>query len=275
MRRTLLLLPFLVLAATLAAQQPFQVIETKTETKVADKKAETKSAPTVDPAKSDADVLKAVNLKTDAASLLDYLRKQTHPEADAKQMDALIRDLGDDLFQTREAAYAKIVTLGKTALVALKEAADASPDFEVKHRAADLRKMLEAKVEPAIQIATVRLLAKMKPAGTVETLLNFLPCAPDSSVTEEVCKALDATAVVNGQLEPVVASSLDDAKPIRRAAAAQAIIVAKVGDRPRRRRPQAPQRPRPARPAPRRPRPRSGSRQGGRQRGAPRPHRVP
>ena len=145
-------------------------------------------------------------------------------------MDGLIRDLGDDIFQTRESAYAKIITLGKTALVALKEAAERDPDPEIKHRSGDLRHMLEAKVEPAIHVATVRLLARMKPAGAAETLLNFLPCAPDLSVTEEVCKAIDATAIVGGHLEPAVANSLDDARPIRRGAAAQAIILAKNAD---------------------------------------------
>jgi hypothetical protein len=232
MRRSLLLIAFLAVAfaiGPLAGQQPprFEKTEVKKEMdKAADKAPE--KAPVVEVApRGDDDVLKAVNLKTDAASLLEYLRKQTHPEADPKQMDALIRDLGDDIFQTREAAYARIVTLGKTALVALKEASERDTDPEIKHRAGDLRHMLEAKVEPAIHVATVRLLARMKPPGAAEALLAFLPCAPDLSVTEEVCKALDATAVVNGHLEPVVASSLEDAKSIRRGAAAQAIILAK------------------------------------------------
>ena len=227
MRRALPLIAFLVVAVAIgpvAGQLPPRFekkTETKTETKAADK------APVEVPLRGDEDVLKAVNLKTDPASLLDYLRKQTHPEADPKQMDALIRDLGDDIFQTREAAYSKIITLGKTALVSLKEAAERDPDPEIKHRAGDLRHMLEAKVEPAIHVASVRLLSKMKPAGAAEVLLAFLPCAPDLSVTEEVCKAIDATAVVDGRVEPVIVASLADTKSIRRAAAAQAIIMAK------------------------------------------------
>jgi hypothetical protein len=176
--------------------------------------------------KEDLDVLKRVNLKADAASLLDYLRKQTHPEADPKQMEQLIRDLGDDVFQVREQAYGKLITLGKTALVGLKQA-EKDTDPEVRHRAKDLRERLEAKVEPAIQIATVRLLARMKPAGTAEVLLNFVPFAPDLSVTDEVCKALDVVAKSGGGIEPVIVKSLDDKNPIKRGAAGEAIIVAK------------------------------------------------
>ena len=242
MRRAPLLIAFVIAVVVIypiAGQQPGieKTTEAKKVTKTVTKTTVDMGATTVDKApaseaisKGDVDVLKAVNLKTDAASLLDYLRKQTHPEADPKQMDALLHDLGDDLFQTREAAYAKIITLGKTALVALKEATERDPDPEIKHRASDLRQMLEAKVEPAIQIATARLLARMKPAGAAEALLNFLPCAPDLSVTEEVCKAIDATALVNGQIESAVVSSLEDTRPIRRAAAAQAIIHAKNAD---------------------------------------------
>jgi hypothetical protein len=228
MRRAPLLIAFVIAVAVIdpsAGQQPG--IQKTTATKTVSKTTVDKAPAVETPSKGDVDVLKAVNLKTDAASLLDYLRKQTHPEADPKQMDALLRDLGDDIFQTREAAYAKIITLGKTALVALKEAAERDPDPEIKHRATDLRKMLEAKVEPAIQVATARLLARLKPAGSAEALLNFLPCAPDLTVTEEVCKAIDGTALVNGRIESVVVSSLDDVRPIRRAAAAQAIIHAK------------------------------------------------
>src|SRR5207302_1406024 len=148
-----LLIAFLLasLVLPIGAQPPVvKTTETKKETKT-----ETKTTPAT-PAmpKEDVDVLKQVNLKTDAASLLDYLRKQTHPEADPKQMDALIRDLGDDVFQVREAAFAKIITLGKTAIVGVKDASEKQPsekdfDPEIKHRAGDLRRMLEAKVEPA------------------------------------------------------------------------------------------------------------------------------
>ena len=227
MRRALLLIAFAIAAGSLAGQQP--AVDKKIETKTFDvpKGPDAPASAKESISKSDLDVLAGVNLKADPASLLDYLRKQTHPEADPKRMEALIRDLGDDIFQTREAAYAKIVTLGKTALVALKEAAERDTDPEIKHRAGDLRHMLEAKVEPAIQVATVRLLARLKPAGTSEALLNFLPCAPDLSVIEEVCKALDSIAIVNGKLDPTIASSLDDAKSIRRAAAGQATILAK------------------------------------------------
>src|SRR5262245_58997846 len=100
-------------------------------------------------------ILKDVGLPTDGKSLLDYLRKQTYPEADPKQMDDLIRSLGDDSFKVREDAYAKLIGLGKSAIVGLKDA-EKETDPEVRRRAKDLRQRLESKVEPAIQTATAR-----------------------------------------------------------------------------------------------------------------------
>ncbi len=171
--------------------------------------------------------LKDVGLPTDAKSLLDYLRKQTFPEADPKQMQVLIRELGDDDFKVREAAYSALIGIGKGAIVGVRQA-EKDTDPEIKKRAEDIRKKLEAKVEPGIQIATARLISQMKPEGSAEVLLGFLPFAADLAVVDEVCKALGSVTASDKGIDPAVIKAMDDPQPIKRGAAAEALVRAKA-----------------------------------------------
>src|SRR4051812_8032900 len=78
---------------------------------------EAQKATKLAPSPEDQRVLKDVGLPTDAKSLLEYLRKQTFAEADPGQMETLIHELGDENFKTREGAYARLIGLGKGAIV--------------------------------------------------------------------------------------------------------------------------------------------------------------
>lgn len=175
------------------------------------------------PAPEDVKILKDVGLGTDGKSLLDYLKKQTYPEADLNQMDTLIKNLGDDDFKVRESAYTQLIGLGKNAIVGLKQA-EKTNDPEVRRRAVDLRQRLEAKVEPAIQVATARLISQMRPEGSAEVLLNFIPFAADLTVTDEVCKALASVAVGPKGVEGAIVKALEDKHPVKRGAAAEALV---------------------------------------------------
>jgi hypothetical protein len=182
-----------------------------------------------DTGSDDQTILKKIGLGTDGKSLLDYLRKQTYPEADPKLLDDLIRQLGDNNFNAREEAYGKLIGLGKAAIVGLKKA-DNDKDHEIRLRVKDLRNKLEAKVEPSIQGAAARLVASMKPEGAAEVLLAFVPHAADLSVTDEVCKALGAVAVTDKGPDPVVVKALTDKVAIKRAAAGEALARAKAAE---------------------------------------------
>jgi hypothetical protein len=181
--------------------------------------------PTHDTTVEDQKTLKTVGLATDGPALLDYFRKRTFKEANPKEMDALIQQLGDNEFVIREKAFTGLVTLGPSALVGLKHA-ESHADTEVKQRARDLRDRLEAKADPAIQTATARLIAHEKPAGAAQVLLGFLPFAPDLAVTDDICKALGSVAVWNGQVDAAIVQALRDKLPVKRAAAAEAIVRA-------------------------------------------------
>lgn len=179
-----------------------------------------------DTSKEDQKTLRDVGLAVDGPALLDYFRKRTFKEANPKEMAALIQQLGDLDFATREKAYAGLISLGPSAIVGLKQA-DSSPNTEIKQRARDLRERLEAKAEPAIQAATARLIAREKPAGAADVLLAFLPFA-DQAVADEICKALGSVAAPGGKLEPVIFEALHDKLPIKRGAAAEALVRADV-----------------------------------------------
>ncbi|MFO0863074.1 MAG: hypothetical protein U0744_00170 [Gemmataceae bacterium] len=59
----------------------------------------------------DEKTLKAAGLPSDGPALLEYLRKRTIKEADGKQVESLIRDLGDEEFKVREKAYGQLMAI--------------------------------------------------------------------------------------------------------------------------------------------------------------------
>jgi hypothetical protein len=172
-------------------------------------------------------MLRDLGLRVDCPALLDYFKKRTYPEANPKEMAILIHRLGDEDFEVREQAYDRLLILGAGALVGIKEA-EKNKDPEVKRRADELRQRIEAKAEPGIQAAGARLIARTKPAGAAEVLLNYVPFAADQQVTDEICKSLGAVAVVGGKVEPCLVQALADKLPAKRAAAGEACARARV-----------------------------------------------
>jgi WD40 repeat protein len=75
------------------------------------------------------------------------------PGDNAADIEKLIRDLGDDDFDVRQAATEKLAKIGEAALPALKQAAEGK-DVEVKRRATDLLARIE-KEHPA-ELLTIR-----------------------------------------------------------------------------------------------------------------------
>ena len=76
-------------------------------------------------------------------------------------------------------------------------------------------------------MAVVRALAAVKPDGTAEALLEYLPYAEDEKVEQEVEDALATVALRDGKPESAVVRALTDETPIRRSAAAA--VLCRVG----------------------------------------------
>jgi HEAT repeat protein len=170
---------------------------------------------------ADEQTLKAFGIDTTDQALLEFFRKRTLDDDRAKIHD-YIRDLGDDAYETRERASAKLVALGSVAEPFLKKAL-ASDDVEVVRRAEDCLRLIRQGVGASLPAAAARLVARRQLAGAAPVLLAYLPFAPNTLVAEEVRKALTALAVRDGKPEPALVAALSDPVAGRRAAAAEAL----------------------------------------------------
>ncbi len=167
----------------------------------------------------DIQLLESAGIKTDGPSLLLYFRQ----DADPKEVARLVDLLGNDSFATRDGAHKELLQLGQCALAALKGAAG-HPDPETNVRIRRIRQTILARTEPHIQAAAARRLGAIKPAGTVEVLLAYLPSATDTGVIDELCSAITAVALRDDALDSRVVKCLNDPSPIKRSVAAQVLL---------------------------------------------------
>lgn len=177
------------------------------------------------PGAADEQALREANLASDGASLLDFLRKQTLVAANRDKLKELIRRLGDDSFEAREKASADLVAVGRVALPLLEQALK-DPDLEVARRSEKCIELIRQKSHVSPTAAVVRLLARKRPAGAAEALLDYLPYAESAAAIEEVRTALVAVALRDGQVDPVLKEALSDKMALRRGAAAEALCRA-------------------------------------------------
>jgi HEAT repeat protein len=180
-------------------------------------------APGAADAAADEQTLRAAKIGTDGASLLDYFRRRTVGEAERQQLERLIRQLGDDAYPARERAAAALVRAGLPAVGLLRQAV-LDADVEVARRAERCLKQIERVPSTTLSAAAARLLALRKPPGAVEVLLNYLPLADDEAVAEELREALAAVALRDGRPDPLLDQALENPLPLRRGAAAEALI---------------------------------------------------
>lgn len=190
---------------------------------------DTKKSPTIDQLlepdtfKDDLNLVRERGFKGDGPDLLAYFKERTLKQPDPKEIATLVKNLGDEDFATRESAYVKLAGMGAAALAGLRDG-EGDPSLEVRKRVLELKLRIDTKAEPTLQVAAARVLAKLKPEGTVEGLLTFLPYASDPSVVDEICKTLGAVAVTNGKVDPLLVKALQDGLAVKRGAAAEALV---------------------------------------------------
>lgn len=160
---------------------------------------------------------------TDGPALLAELRKRTLTAEGQARIEALVLDLGDDVFAVREKAGTELIGYGHFAVPCLREASK-SPDLERKRRAETCLRLIAPNDTNALPSAAPRLLALRKPAGAAEALLAYLPHA-DDAMAGEVQTALTALALRDGKPDPALLQALGDKTPSRRAAAAAALTA--------------------------------------------------
>jgi len=169
-------------------------------------------------------LLQKAGLPSHGPGLLDFFRRRSAATATAEQLARLIEQLGAAAPGDRDRAGAELVALGPIAVPLLRQAAR-DPDGGAGSRLANRCLQILETQSTTLSAAAVRLLALRRPEGAVETLLSFLPSAEDESVLVEVQNALAQLAYRHGQPEPVLAQALQDADPLRRAAAIDALCL--------------------------------------------------
>jgi hypothetical protein len=175
----------------------------------------------------DQELVKSAGLGVDGPSLLAFLKSRSLDESDVREIEALVRQLGDDDFEVRERASRQLIARGRAARPFLEKVLK-NRDPEVARRASEALQLLEGDGDLQLQRAVLRLLAKTKPAGAVETILRFLPFEADQNVQEEGLSALVVLGTKDGLLHPALVDSLREREPVRRGAAA--FVVGRSGD---------------------------------------------
>jgi HEAT repeat protein len=175
----------------------------------------------------DEKLLQSVGVAVDGSSLLHFFRQRT-PSADARrQMETLVRELGDPSFLVREKATLALIAQGPPARSVLLRAADAV-DTEVKQRALRCLEAIAAVPDAALASAAARLVQIRKPTGACAVLLDYLPTVQDEGVEEDILGALVATGLNNDKTDPRLLTALKDELARRRGAAA--LVVGRLGN---------------------------------------------
>jgi HEAT repeat protein len=163
----------------------------------------------------------------DGPALLAAFGQRTLNKEDLAHVEALIDQLGDQSFLKRERATTELLLMGPKVIGLLRTAAK-SNDLEQSRRAsACLKQILLNEEKEKLPTAAPRLLAVRKPPAACQALLAYLPFTDDATMKEEIGKALRTLAVTDGKPDPAILVALSDSLPLRRAAAAEALVRAR------------------------------------------------
>jgi hypothetical protein len=187
-------------------------------------------APAADEAAAaDEELLRSLNLPTDGPGLVEFFKKRTLREGDRTRIQTLIRKLGDDDFDVREASMQELVALGALAKPLLREAIKES-DVEIVRRAETCLALADKTSTTEVMSAAVRQLSRRPAPGGDAALLDFLPFVEDEAVLDEYGPALAHTGVKGGKAEAALGAALADKNVVRRAVAAEAVARASGSD---------------------------------------------
>jgi len=178
------------------------------------------------PAQVDQEVLQQAQVPLNAAGLLKFFRARTLTDRQRDHFLGLISRLGSDSFEVREKATEELIAAGELAAPLLIQAMKApGADLELVSRG---KRILESyqPIDSRVVMAAARQLALQKPAGAAETLLAYLPFAGNDSIGDAVRSALPDVAIVDGKPDAVLTQALEDKSPLRRGAAAEALVRA-------------------------------------------------
>jgi HEAT repeat protein len=189
--------------------------------------SEVRAVPQVsDDADADLRLLKDAKIGMDRDRLIAYLKTHSASDDNLLGLDRLVEQLGNPDFETREEAMRTLIGLGPIALEPLRKAR-ALQDKEAARCAANCALRIEGDPQEHLLAAAVRSLARTDTSTAIAALLEFLPCAVDDALQEEIYFGLDAFVRKHGTPSSVFIPALHDPLPARRAAAS--LIVGRAG----------------------------------------------
>lgn len=185
--------------------------------------AQTASAEAEARLKADEQLLRQHQVSCDGPGLLEFMRQRTLSREQVDRLSAKIKLLGSPSYKIRKKAHDELVQAGEPAKAVLTDALQGS-DPEVVRRLELCLRHLEGGQDAPLTAAAARLIAHHKPPGAAEVVLAYFPFATEPAVIEELQRALIAVAKTDGKAEPAVVAALEDKRPSKRAAAAEALV---------------------------------------------------
>ncbi len=184
------------------------------------------NAKSPDQAELDLKALESAGLKaSDPDGLLKYLKERTLTDIELTKIQAVIKNLASEDFDTRRQASGELEKMGPPAIAPLRLASkDDNNPAEVVYRSKDILRRIEKVSHAEVASAAIRALAKVKNPEIVPTLLGFMPLSDSLAVAEQIQATLIAAAVVDGKPDAVLLEALKSTNALRRTAAAIAFI---------------------------------------------------
>lgn len=198
----------------------------KVDVKKADDKAAPKADEPFDQRKADLELIKSAGFTDDVKSLTDFYKSHTVTEADKTRLVALIKKLGSDNFEEREAASEELAKAGVGAIALLKSGLK-DGDYEIVRRCDLALKTIEKIPTRSLAQAAARLLANHKDDTITEVLLNYLPLAEDDGVADEIRNSFAALVMRDGKADKILEATLENKDKLKRGAAAEAFARTK------------------------------------------------
>lgn len=160
----------------------------------------------------------------DGPVLLEEFKRRSLPDAERLQVLATIEQLADDSAEKREQALSALQARGGVVLPLLETTANGSG--KIAEAAKKAVAVLERDRLSPTPLVALRMVAIRKPAGALETLLEYVPFLSGDDLESEVRRALVAVAIHDGKIHPLLTKALEDPLPERRAMAAEVICQA-------------------------------------------------
>lgn len=172
--------------------------------------------------------IKNARIEPTGAELVDLFRKRTKKTADPKTIQELIVQFQDKDAAKQSKAFGGLVALGMPAVPKLREVANNQDDLAAAERAKECLKFIEDDDNASLLGAAAKQLARLRPEGTVEALLNYLAAAESQRLFQDVEGAIVEAVAAEGKMPEALLQSLKDESAARRASAAS--IICQVGN---------------------------------------------